>query len=73
MGKSHPHGDSSIYETIVRMAQPFSLRVPLVDGHGNSLYIARMPFMPQIIAPVGKSGPFTNCIRSSRTASGWSI
>ena len=35
MGKYHPHGDSSIYETIVRMAQPFSLRVPLVDGHGN--------------------------------------
>ena len=35
MGKYHPHGDSSIYDTIVRMAQPFSLRVPLVDGHGN--------------------------------------
>jgi len=35
MGKYHPHGDSSIYDTIVRMAQPFSLRIPLVDGHGN--------------------------------------
>ena len=35
IGKYHPHGDSSVYETIVRMAQPFSLRVPLVDGHGN--------------------------------------
>ncbi len=35
MGKYHPHGDSSIYDTIVRMAQDFSLRVPLVDGHGN--------------------------------------
>ena len=35
MGKYHPHGDSSIYETIVRMAQPFSMRYMLVDGHGN--------------------------------------
>ena len=35
MGKYHPHGDSSIYEALVRMAQPFSLRVPLVDGQGN--------------------------------------
>jgi DNA gyrase subunit A len=35
MGKYHPHGDSSIYETIVRMAQPFSLRYMLVDGQGN--------------------------------------
>ncbi|MGH8541465.1 MAG: DNA gyrase subunit A, partial [Stenotrophobium sp.] len=35
MGKYHPHGDSSIYDTIVRMAQPFSLRYLLVDGQGN--------------------------------------
>ncbi len=35
MGKYHPHGDSSIYEAMVRMAQDFSYRVPLVDGHGN--------------------------------------
>ena len=35
IGKYHPHGDSSVYDTIVRMAQPFSLRLPLVDGHGN--------------------------------------
>src|SRR5512138_2206786 len=35
MGKYHPHGDSAIYDTIVRMAQPFSLRYMLVDGHGN--------------------------------------
>jgi DNA gyrase subunit A len=35
MGKLHPHGDSPIYDAMVRMAQPFSLRVPLVDGHGN--------------------------------------
>src|SRR6187401_2484456 len=35
MGNHHPHGDSSIYDTLVRMAQPFSLRYPLVDGQGN--------------------------------------
>ena len=35
MGKYHPHGDSSIYEAMVRMAQDFSYRCPLVDGHGN--------------------------------------
>lgn len=35
MGKYHPHGDSSIYEAMVRMAQDFSFRSPLVDGHGN--------------------------------------
>src|SRR5665811_2207608 len=35
MGKYHPHGDSAIYETIVRMAQPFSMRHMLVDGQGN--------------------------------------
>ncbi|MGW3648668.1 DNA gyrase/topoisomerase IV subunit A [Streptomyces sp. NPDC000878] len=35
MGKLHPHGDSSIYDALVRLAQPFSMRVPLVDGHGN--------------------------------------
>ncbi|MBU7600327.1 DNA topoisomerase IV subunit A [Streptomyces sp. P38-E01] len=35
MGKLHPHGDSAIYDALVRMAQPFSMRLPLVDGHGN--------------------------------------
>jgi DNA gyrase subunit A len=35
MGKYHPHGDSAIYEAMVRMAQDFSLRAPLVEGHGN--------------------------------------
>jgi DNA gyrase subunit A len=35
MGSFHPHGDASIYDALVRMAQPFSLRVPLVDGSGN--------------------------------------
>jgi DNA gyrase subunit A len=35
MGKYHPHGDSAIYDALVRMAQPFTMRLPLVDGHGN--------------------------------------
>src|SRR2546421_9982956 len=35
MSRYHPHGDSAIYDTLVRMAQPFSLRYPLVDGQGN--------------------------------------
>ena len=35
MGKYHPHGDRSVYEAMVRMAQPFSMRLPLIDGQGN--------------------------------------
>ncbi|ANE23366.1 DNA gyrase subunit A [Denitrobacterium detoxificans] len=35
IGKYHPHGDSAVYDTMVRLAQPFSMSVPLVDGHGN--------------------------------------
>ena len=35
MGRLHPHGDSAIYDTLVRMAQPWAMRLPLVDGHGN--------------------------------------
>ena len=35
MGKYHPHGDGSIYDALVRMSQPFTMRLPLVDGHGN--------------------------------------
>ena len=35
LGKYHPHGDYSVYDALVRMAQPFSMRGPMVDGHGN--------------------------------------
>ena len=35
MGKYHPHGDSSIYDAMVRLAQPWNMRYPMVDGHGN--------------------------------------
>jgi DNA gyrase subunit A len=43
MGKLHPHGDASIYDAMVRMAQPFSMRLPLVDGHGNFGSLDDMP------------------------------
>src|SRR3974390_3312551 len=35
MGRLHPHGDSAIYDALVRLAQPFTMRLPLIDGHGN--------------------------------------
>ncbi len=35
MGKLHPHGDSAIYDALVRLAQPFTMRLPIIDGHGN--------------------------------------
>ena len=35
LGKYHPHGDASVYDALVRLAQKFSMRYPLVDGHGN--------------------------------------
>ena len=45
IGKYHPHGDSAVYDTIVRMAQDFSLRYPLVDGQGN--LVLSMGMLPQ--------------------------
>ena len=35
MGRLHPHGDTAIYDALVRMAQPWAMRLPLIDGHGN--------------------------------------
>src|SRR6187397_107214 len=35
MGQYHPHGDTAIYDALVRMAQPWAMRLPLIDGHGN--------------------------------------
>ena len=35
LGKYHPHGDTAVYDALVRMAQPFSMRSPLIEGHGN--------------------------------------
>ena len=41
LGKYHPHGDTAVYETMVRMAQDFSMRLPLVDGQGNFWFHGR--------------------------------
>ena len=49
MGKYHPHGDSSIYDALVRMAQPFNMRYPLVDGHGNFGSVDGDPRQPSAI------------------------
>ena len=43
MGRLHPHGDGAIYDALVRMVQPWSLRLPLIDGHGNFGYRRRRP------------------------------
>lgn len=47
MGKLHPHGDTAIYDALVRMAQPFSMRLPLVDGHGNFGSLDNGPAAPR--------------------------
>ena len=56
MGKLHPHGDAAIYDALVRMAQPFSLRLPLVDGHGNFGSLGRRPAgrLPLHRVPAGR-------------------
>ena len=51
MGKYHPHGDSSIYDAMVKMAQVFSTRYPLVDGHGNFGSVATVQRLPVIPRP----------------------
>ena len=60
MGKYHPHGDLSIYDALVRMAQPFSMRLPLVDGQGNFGSVdgdppAAMRYTESRLAPVAMS------------------
>src|SRR5262245_19682938 len=60
MGKYHPHGDSAIYDTIVRMAQDFSLRYPLVDGQGNFGSVdddpaAAMRYTEARLAPIARA------------------
>src|SRR3954467_2935253 len=58
IGKNHPHGDTAVYDTIVRMAQPFSMRYLLVDGQGNFGSVdgdapAGMGYTERRIAPIG--------------------
>src|SRR3954454_5643392 len=62
MGKYHPHGDSAIYDTLVRMAQEFSLRYPLVDGQGNFGSIdddpaAAMRYTEARLGPIARETP----------------
>ena len=49
MGKLHPHGDSAIYDALVRMSQSWSMRIPMVDGHGN--FGSSMMAPPQLAIP----------------------
>jgi len=43
LGKYHPHGDTAVYDALVRMAQDFSMRMPLIDGHGNFVAVDNDP------------------------------
>ncbi|MDO5671816.1 MAG: DNA topoisomerase IV subunit A [Actinomycetaceae bacterium] len=47
MGKLHPHGDAAIYDALVRLAQPFTMRIPLIDGHGNFGSLDNGPAAPR--------------------------
>ena len=51
MGKLHPHGDAAIYDALVRLAQDFTLRLPLVDGHGNFGSLDAGPAAPPLPPP----------------------
>ena len=59
IGKYHPHGDTAVYDTIVRMAQDFSMRYPLVDGQGNFRVRGRRPACRHAVYgnPYAASGP----------------
>ena len=67
MGNYHPHGDSSIYDTLVRMAQPWSLRYPLVDGQGNFGSPGNDP--PAAMRYCVTGDALVRCPRASRYAS----
>ena len=63
MGKYHPHGDAPIYDALVRMAQPFSMRYPLVDGQGN---FGSVDGDPPGGHAVHRSAPFPHCHGDAR-------
>lgn len=61
IGKYHPHGDSAVYDTIVRMAQPFSLRYMLVDGQETSVLLMATPPQQCVIPKSVCPKSLTNC------------
>jgi DNA gyrase subunit A len=69
LGKYHPHGDSSVYDALVRMVQDFSLRYPLVDGQGNCCSPTSTR-TPSISSPTSTTGSRSraSCRRASRTS-----
>ncbi len=71
MGNYHPHGDSSIYDTLVRMAQPWSLRYPLVDGQGNFGSPGNDPRCRHALhrSPAHPRWPWRCCVKSMRRQS----
>ncbi len=70
MGNYHPHGDSSIYDTLVRMAQPWSLRYPLVDGQGNFGSPGNDPAAAmRYTEPGSRRWPWRCCVKSTRRQS----
>src|ERR687898_664038 len=73
MGSYHPHGDTAIYDTLVRMAQPFSLRYPLVDGQGNFGNLDDDPPAAMGSAtPIAPAAVASSCVhaRTSRSCAG---
>ena len=71
MGRLHPHGDGAIYDALVRMAQPWSMRLPLVDGHGNFGSLGRRPARRDALhrVPDGAAGGGDDRRASTRTPS----
>lgn len=70
LGRYHPHGDAAVYDTMVRLAQPFSLRYPLVEGHGNFGNIGRaIPPPPIVIQKQECPGLPTRCSSISKRTS----
>ena len=66
LGKYHPHGDASVYDALVRLAQDFSMRYPLVDGHGNFGSVDGDPPPPTGTPRPGSPGSPRRCSGTSR-------
>ena len=69
MGKLHPHGDSAIYEAMVRLAQPFAMRLLLVDGHGKDVYKRQIAVSPGQV-PVPNAAMAATVVLGAQVAMG---